>query len=126
MKNIKVLKFVEFLNEYKVDVWYHGTSKNNFELIKKIGYLEPKLADDEDYGKAIWFSYDIEEAKKFKKKDGVILSISNDNVKKFKYKKLGPTNKQAKEWYNNDKKLFGYDLVIFEKIPLKYLKIVNE
>ncbi len=99
--------------------WYHGTSKRAYHHITTSGFLLPHLADCEDYGKAIWFTSNLEEAKTFGR---IILCISNNNASKFNNKKFSP----YPHGYIKQCKLdppTTYGLLIFERIPLKQLTI---
>lgn len=83
--------------------------------------MVPSLADVEDFGKAIWFTSELEEAKEFGK---YVFKISNDKVNRFKNKKI------AELPHGLIKKLGlkspgRYHMVVLEKIPLKYLEIVQ-
>ena len=107
-------------------IWYHGTTPSRWKKIQEQKYLKPYLSDDYSFGKAIWFTSDIDNAGEFGK---VTLSITDENLKKFKYKKISPYPhgfiKQYRIKFDKDRPR-NYDVVVSEKISLKYIKkIIN-
>lgn len=115
------------LNEYITGrrYWYHGTSIKLWNKIQDTGYLKPSLSDDEEFGEAVWFTSDREEAEKYGK---ILLCISNDNMMRFDHKRISPypigTIKKFQIKFNKEHPA-SYDLVILEKIPLKYIEVVK-
>jgi RNA:NAD 2'-phosphotransferase (TPT1/KptA family) len=76
---IESIKYEFEWDHEPVSIWYHGTSLVNYKKILKSGYMEPRLADCQEYGKAVWFTKNIEDTSPYK--DTIILAITNQDAK---------------------------------------------
>ena len=89
--------------------WYHGTSSKSFEKIRSTGFVKPFMADVRDYGKAIWFDNDLDLALESYQ---VVLQIDVASILKFHF-------------YFESSELRSGLMVVFDPIPLKYFKIID-
>lgn len=113
------MKFKEYINESK-RLWYHGTSTKRWKKIQKDGYIMPALADDESFGEAVWFGDDSTEAKTY---GGIVLYITNHDIMRLKHKRISSMPYGfIKKFKLDSKKDVTYDMVVLEKVPLKYIK----
>jgi len=98
----------------KVKAFFHGTSQKAWEKIKEQGYLKPQQADDTSVDDAVWFSADPEYSGNIAKNKTVLLAIKEEYLREFRKKNLSVTGKH------------DGDMVVFSKIPLKYMTVLNE
>lgn len=114
------MKLLDLLFEKwtKPKFWYHGTSKRNYEKILKDKYLKPSLADNEEFGNGVWFTYDFDYAKDIAGRNTIIFALDSKYLHLFKKEYTVKSTSRLK--YDLDT-----DLIIKEKVPLKYLKVVT-
>jgi hypothetical protein len=88
--------------------------------IRNDGFLKPCLADVEEYGEAVWFSSDITEAAEF---GSVVLAVPHKILMLFRHKRI---SEYPRGWRTRFKDLPppGYDMLVFEQVPIKYLSMV--
>ena len=78
-------------------ILYHGTSIQNAESIKKIGFSSEFIGKNwgSTYGKAIYFTDCYETAKFYAGESGVVLTVDIENVNCLKLDKdYSPNNKK--------------------------------
>lgn len=102
-------------------IWYHGTSPKALTKIVEVGYLLPKLADVEEFGEAIWFTGDIEEARMF---GTVIFAMTHEMAMTFPHKRISPYPKGFIKRFRLSPPE-SYTMLIFDKVPLTSVALLS-
>lgn len=117
------MKLISILESWKKPkFWYHGTIKRRYDKIIKDKVLKPSLADNEEFGEGIWFADNFKDAKDYansKGYGGKVFALDSKFLEKFKY--VYTVNAKTRKEFD-----LGTDLVVKEKIPLKFLKVVDK
>lgn len=127
-RNTKI-NFFNFENDILL---FHGTSFKNLKKIIDTKYLLPALADNEEYGKAIWLTPEFTEAKQF---GNNILAIKYKIAKQYKNKIIGVQSNEYLQKLYGDKSInfslkdrmfnLGFLFLILEKVSINDLYIIK-
>ena len=104
-------------------VWYHGTSKKNYEKMLKSKKVLPSVSDSSrDVGSAIFLTSDPNIAREF---GPIILAIDNDVAMKFDMERWSGFPHGMIKAQGIDRKDASYIMIIKEPVPLKYWKLYD-
>lgn len=103
-------------------IWFHGTTKRSYQEMLRTKVVNPFLADQEEFGEAIWLTSDPQEASTY---GPYIICITNELARKYRLERFSGIPHGNKKLGLVPGNLSPYHMVIKDPVPLKHWKLYN-